>query len=291
MSRQAADSKVRTATGVRSRTFWLAIALFVSLGNACADLMLSPTRIVFEKNQRAAQLDLINNGQESATFRISLVNRRMTETGGFAAVDTPLAGERFADELLRYSPRQVVLGPGASQTVRISVRKPADLPAGEYRSHLQFDQVAPSVGSSSILSATQQTSPGEVIVQLKALVGASIPIIVRHGETAANLTLARLQLLSPAAQKQVLAFAMQRSGDRSAYGDLGVTFTPQGGPTQEVGKVAGVAVYTPNVLRRVNMELTPTPGLTLARGTLRLSYRERPEAGGKLLAEATLELP
>jgi P pilus assembly chaperone PapD len=36
---------------------------------AMADLMLHPTRLVFERNQRAAQVDLINNGTESATYR------------------------------------------------------------------------------------------------------------------------------------------------------------------------------------------------------------------------------
>ncbi|MDO8771955.1 MAG: molecular chaperone, partial [Burkholderiaceae bacterium] len=77
--------------------------------HAWADLMLYPTRIVFEKNQRAAQLELINNGAETATYRISVVNRRMSETGEFSAIDSPAPGEQFAGELLRYSPRQVVL--------------------------------------------------------------------------------------------------------------------------------------------------------------------------------------
>jgi hypothetical protein len=39
------------------------------------------------------------------------------------------------------------------------------------------------------------------------------------------------------------------------------------------------------------LELQPPSGLVLARGNLRLSYRERPEAGGKLLAEAAIDLP
>jgi P pilus assembly chaperone PapD len=56
---------------------WLLLVLALP---AHADLMLYPTRIVFEKNQRAAQIELINNGSKPATYRISLVNRRMTET-------------------------------------------------------------------------------------------------------------------------------------------------------------------------------------------------------------------
>ncbi len=269
-------------------------ALFMLLvaAPASADLMLYPTRIVFDKNQRAAQLELINNGQQSATYRINVVNRRMSETGEFSAVDSPLPGEQFADELLRYSPRQVMLAPGASQTIRISLRKPAELPAGEYRSHLQFDRVPEASGTSSIDVPGQKPAAGEVGVQLKALIGVSIPAIVRHGETAASVTLSGLELLKPAAgQAPLLAVVLQRSGNRSVYGDLAATFTPQGGATQQVGKAGGVAVYTPNPLRRVKLELQPPAGLVLARGTLRLTYRERPEAGDKLLAEAAIELP
>lgn len=282
------------ADRIRLQWGWLLFALLVllPLRPALADLMVAPTRIVFDKNQRTAQLDLINNGAEPATYRISLVNRRMSETGEFSAIDSPAPGEQFAGELLRYSPRQVVLAPGAGQVVRIMLRKPAGLAAGEYRSHLQFDLIPEASGASSLDAQGAKSAAGEVSVQLKALIGVSIPVIVRHGETAAAVTLAGLELLKPVAgQAATLAFVLRRSGNRSVYGDLGATFTPQGGAAQEVGKAGGVAVYTPNPLRRVKLELKPPPGLVLARGTLRVTFRERPEAGGKLLAEAAIELP
>ena len=267
-----------------------ALLILLPLRPALADLMVAPTRIVFDKNQRAAQLELINSGAETATYRISIVNRRMSETGEFSAIDRPAPGEQFAGDLLRYSPRQVVLAPGAGQVVRVMLRKPAGLAAGEYRSHLIFEKIAAVKGSTSI--ETQDAPTGEVSVQLTMLAGLSIPVIVRHGETAAKVTLAGLELLKPVAgQAAMLAFVMQRSGNRSVYGDLGATFTPQGGVTQEVGKAGGVAVYTPNPLRRVKLELKPPSGLALARGTLRVTFRDRPEAGGKLLAEAAIELP
>lgn len=280
------------ADRIRLQRGWLLFALLIllPLRPTWADLMVAPTRIVFDKNQRAAQLDLINSGAETATYRISLVNRRMSETGEFSAIDSPGPGEQFAGELLRYSPRQVVLAPGVGQTVRISLRKPADLPAGEYRSHLIFEKIAAAKGRTSI--ETPDAPTGEVSVQLTMLAGLSIPVIVRHGETAANVTLAGLELLKPVAgQPATLAVLLQRSGNRSVYGDLGAMFTPQGGAAQEVGKAGGVAVYTPNPLRRVKLALQPPAGLVLAHGTLRVTFRDRPEAGGKLMAEAAIELP
>jgi P pilus assembly chaperone PapD len=263
---------------------WLMIA-----PPAMADLMLHPTRLVFEKNQRAAQVDLINNGTESATYRIGLVNRRMTENGDFVAITEPGAGEQFADGMLVFSPRQITLAPGTTQTVRVMVRRPASLAPGEYRSHLHFEKL-PEPGAAGSVEAQNQGQQ-QIGIMLNVLVGASIPVIVREGETNAAVALSHLALQAGADGRPTLAMQMERSGTRSVYGDLAVTFTPSGGAEVEVARVGGLAVYTPNAMRRANLVLSPPKGSALARGTLHVTYRERPDAGGKLLAEASLALP
>ncbi len=264
------------------------LAMLALQGSAWADLMLHPTRIVLERNQRAAQVDLINNGTETATYRISLVNKRMSETGEFADVDKPAPGEQFADAMLRYSPRQVLLAPGASQTVRIVLRKPADLAPGEYRSHLVFNKIADTKDKAG---AQAQNAPAskELEIKLTALVGVSIPVIVRHRDTAVTVALANLKLEKPAAnQPPVLSLELRRGGNRSAYGDLVVTFTQNGRAEQAVARANGVAVYTPNPMRRVRIALQLPAGA--AAGTLRVVFQARPEDGGKALADASLPL-
>lgn len=268
---------------------WLiAATLLLTSPAARADLMLFPTRIVFDKNQRAAQIELINQGKAPETYRISLVNRRMSEHGDFTAADVAAEGEQFADSMVRFSPRQVTIAPGASQTVRMLLRKPADLAAGEYRSHLQIDRVADPAGSGSIEAPT---SDGKIGVALTALVGASIPVIVRQGDTQASVTLAELALSPSGTDPATLAFQIRRGGNRSVYGDLAVTLVPRGGTPVEVAKAGGVAVYVPNSMRNARMPLQLPPGAALAGATLRLSYRERADAGGKLMAETSLALP
>lgn len=269
----------------------LTLVLCLAAPLALADLALYPTRIVLEKNQRAAQVELMNNGTTPETYRINLVNRRMGETGEFIALEAPGPGDQFADPLLRYSPKQVTVQPGSSQTVRILVRKPADLAPGEYRSHLQFDRVADTAAASSI---EQSGKPDDkaIGVVITALVGASIPVIVRQGETQVSVTLTDLALLPAAGSAgPALGFQINRSGNRSAYGDLTVRFTPNGGKPVELAKAGALAVYVPNPLRRARMALQVPPGMALAGGTLSLSYRERAEAGGKMMAQASLTLP
>ncbi len=279
-----------TTLPARARRALQAVLLGTALlaAQARADLMLYPTRLLFEHNQRAAQIELINNGAEPATYRLSLVNRRMSESGEFQPAGTAAPGELFAEPMLRFSPRQVTLQPGTSQTVRVMLRKPAELADGEYRSHLQFDKLADAQGSTSVETRAE---PGAGIgVVLTALVGASVPVIVRHGATSASVALSHLELLgAPAAP--VLAMQFARGGNASVYGDLSVTFTPQGGAAQQVGKMAGIAVYAPNATRLAKLPLQVPPALALARGTLSVTYRERADAGGTVLAQANLALP
>lgn len=258
---------------------------------AWADLTLYPTRIVLEQNQRAAQVELMNNSSTAETYRITLVNRRMSETGEFISLDTPGPGDQFADAFLRYSPKQVTVPPGGSQTVRLLVRKPADLAPGEYRSHLEFNRVADTTSASSIEQA-RNPDDKTIGVSITALVGASIPVIIRHRDTQASVTLSDMALVPASANAgPALDFQLNRSGTRSVYGDLTVTFAPRAGKPVELAKANALAVYTPNPLRRVRMALQVPAGTALSGGTLSLSYHERAEAGGKLMTQASLSLP
>lgn len=250
----------------------------------CAELMLYPTRIVIEGNQRTAQVQLINNGTETRTYRIALINQRMSETGSFSDVTEPLPGEYFADKMVRFSPRQITLAPGAGQTVRIMTRKPANLPPGEYRSHLLFSQQPDAVGGNNI--ETRKDRNKGIGVMITALIGASIPVIVRHGKLDVEVKLSHLTLQSPE-QAPFLALWLERSGNRSIYGDLTVTFTPKGGAKKVIARANGVAVYSPNLVRRARLALGDKP---LTNGSLQVTFQEPAEAGGKLLAEATLQV-
>lgn len=272
-----------------ARPALLALALLSSA--ASADLMLYPTRIVITGNQRSAQVEIINRGTTPETYRINVVNRRMTETGEIVAADTAAAGEQFADAMLVYTPRQVTLQPGQAQTVRVSVRKPAGLADGEYRSHLQFDRVADTTAANDLERAAKPEA-GQVAIVLQALIGASIPVIVRQGQTSASVALSDLAIMPASGDRPpVLQFQFRRQGNQSVYGDVQVRYVAPGGRPVEVGRVNGIAVYVPNAARRAQVPITLPKGQSFKGGTLLLTYSERPDAGGKLIAEASLPVP
>jgi hypothetical protein len=267
----------------------------ILFGSVCieasvGDLLVSPTRILFEENNRTATVTLVNTGTEPATYRISFIQLLMTEDGGMEEIKESNSEELFAHELVRFSPRQILLPPGMPQMVRMQLRKPADLNPGEYRSHLLFRAV-PS--TSELVDSEDLNTDVEESFSIKftPIYGISIPVIVRHGSTSATVCLSNLDIRSKDLNIPVLSFQINRKGNCSVYGNLMVTFIPQEGPEYIVVQRNGIAVYTPNLLRRMNMELNIPPDIEQKNGKLYISYREPEQKGGALLAEAEIKLP
>ena len=250
---------------------------------AAPNLMLFPTRIVFDKNKRAYQVDLTNTGSETGIYRISLENKRMTDIGKFISVSQLSPGELSAENIIQFSPRQVELAPGAGQTIRIILRKPADLPIGEYRSHLVFTRIPDP--------SAKPVANGSVAI-LTPMIGASIPIIVNNGATTSEVKLTDLKYLKAKQNETaVLEFNIERKGARSVYGDLIVNYKAKGEQEKEIAYVKGIAVYSPNSLRIVKVSLQSENNKQLTPGKLTLKYAESRESGGKVLGEANIEIP
>ena len=218
-------------------------------GQGAGNLVVSPTRIIFEGRTRTAQISLLNRGSAAATYRISVINMRMTENGAFKEIDEPAPGEQFADRLIRYAPRQVVLAPGGTQAVRLLLRKPHGLEPGEYRSHLLLRAI-PSGGVRQSIETPSGQDAG-IPIHLIPVYGVKIPVIVRHGDLKARVSLSDLTLAPASGQGKGhrLSFRINRDGNRSVLGDLTVTYFPNGG-----GRACGDTSHPP---RRVHAERQP----------------------------------
>jgi P pilus assembly chaperone PapD len=256
------------------------------------DLLVAPTRVVLEGRTRAAEVTLVNIGREPATYRISLLHLRMLESGEMKEIEAPEVGAPWSDALVRYAPRQVTLAPNVSQVVRIQLRLPASLPDGEYRSHLLFRAVPQenAMPERSIEKPAGDETKG-FSVRLTPIYGVSIPLVVRHGQTAATAALHNLTFQPARGEEPAgVACELARAGNQSLYGNATVTFVPPSGASRVVGMMNGVAVYTPLAQRALRIPLQPPPGLALVGGKLEVTF-SRPEQNGERLASATLPLP
>ena len=280
------------------RLSYIVIASVVSLVTACSlsvaqsGLTVFPTKIVFEGRQRSAEVTLFNNTSIPATYRISFKNMRMLEDGAYQDIDTAEGGELFADQIIRFSPRQAHLEPGKSQTVRLQLRKPADLATGEYRSHLLFQSIPSETAGEDIEKVLYEE--GELSIKIVMVYGVTIPVIVRHGDLSASVTISNLEIKPSVdtSASEVLFMRLNRSGNKSVSGEIVVTFKPeQGDDEQVVGLVNRLNILSPSPARTVKIPMKSPEGVTLQDGRLHIVYRASPEEGGEVLATAELRIP
>jgi P pilus assembly chaperone PapD len=263
---------------------WL---LFSSDLNAQGNLLITPRRVVFEGSKRSMDLNLANTGEDTATYAISIVQIRMKDDGGFETINEPDPGQRFADSYIRFFPRSVTLGPNEAQVVKVQLTKTNELTPGEYRSHIYFRAIPKQkpLGEEDKIKDTTTIS-----VKLIPIFGITIPVIIRVGESTIKVTLSELALQKVNDTIPRLSLAFNRTGNMSIYGDLSVDYISLQGKITRVGIANGVAVYTPNAIRRFQLNLTKDPQVDFKAGILRVIYSAPSDVKPVRYAEAELVL-
>jgi P pilus assembly chaperone PapD len=258
-----------------------ALSLLAPMAPAAAELMIAPTRVVLGPGQRTTELVLVNRGTEAAAYRLQVENRRMRADGAMEAAETARPGELFAADMVRFAPRQLVLEPGARQTVRITASLPEGAAAGEYRSHLRLMSAPVSAGQSE----TKASDDKSLSIELIAVRSLTIPVLVRSGtlEAEAKVTGAAFSKAAP----EQLIISMARSGDRSVYGDIRLT---PAGAKEPAYVVRGIAIYTPNTARDVVLPLPAAVRTALAGHQVRIDYVSADPAAPGVTSSATVGL-
>lgn len=250
---------------------------------AQGDLMILPKRVVFDGSQRSQEVSLANTGSDSATYAISMIQYKMTDNGNFEEIEVAEEGQKFASDYLRFFPRQVVLGPNESQTVRVQITKSSSMEQGEYRSHMYFR----AIEKQTALGADIEESEDDGIsIKIKAVFGISIPVIVKVGEPTTTLSLTNLSLTKSEENVTSLEMLINREGNMSSYGEISVVHYSFQGVSKEIAIVKGLSLYTPNKFRKLKLPLN-TQEVDITKGKLEVTYTSDKN---KLLAKEILKL-
>ncbi|MCB9989683.1 MAG: molecular chaperone [Rhodospirillales bacterium] len=228
----------------------LAAFLFVVIvAGAAMDahaIRISMKRVVFTDKNRSEVITIINNTAEEQVYRLEWRRMRMTEDKSLKAVekDDPADDIKWADDMIRFAPRRVTVPAGATQQIRLLLRKPKDLAPGEYRSHLWI--MTESVPEN--FKADPMDMKEKQAIKLAMLPGISMPVFVRTGDLKASVSFSDVSAKATAEGAEV-NFTLNRTGNRSTYGDL--DFVCIGGGEEIVAhQVRGIAIYT-DVERRI----------------------------------------
>jgi fimbrial chaperone protein len=236
-----------------------------------ADTMLIPTRVVIKAEERYATLVLKNTGTASGQYEISLVEMRMTEDGAITEIPEGEPADYPASAFVHMAPRSVTVAPGASQVIRILVRRPEGQEAGEYRSHIKVRVVNENVEGGA-------AAPAPGTIEVKANLVLVIPLIVRTGEGSGTIKLSDLQIGKTEAEN-FIDMNLNREGNISVMGDIKIL---QNG--KEIAQLDGVPVYRPTAKRKVRVSLGKTP----VSGSLTVRYQLQQAQGGTLLDEKSV---
>lgn len=265
--------------------FLFAAIFLATIGQSYADiggLMVTPNRLEFKDNVESQEVKLINKRDEAVTYRVSLQHLRMDEKGAYTEIPQTETNspEKFADDLLRYSPRRVTLQPNEVQTIRVMVKKPADLAVGEYRAHFLFreEPAADFKPDNNVEAKNKKKNDNKISVVLKPLFGISIPVIVVNGDAKAESNIENLAIKSDEKEhKKLLSLDLVRNGNASIYGNVLVTFkSNKTGKEYDAGVLNSVAVFYPYPKRNLLINLNLPSGVKLSDGVLTAKYVAKP---------------
>lgn len=191
--------------------FLLTIAFVVPVLPATAEtpLFISPMRVVIEDGERTAVVGVTNKSQRVRKYKIDIINQVMGKNGVTKLMDTfPYAAKR----MLRYMPREIVLQPGQRQVVRLMVRRPRDLPPGDYHSHLLFEEdvVNPDAVEDGELGENQ------LEFKITTKLGMAIPVIVQNGEMTGALNATGFYIEPVGTKRRSLVVELERTGNSEA---------------------------------------------------------------------------
>ena len=258
---------------------------------ASADLMLSPTRVELDETHQQAVVKLINNSQVERAYRIDWSERKITDGGEMLTLPSG-SNPKSITNMVRFSPRRVVVKPGENQTIRLNYKPPKNLPDGEYRSHLTI-RVEPQAATMG-QPLENKEKPQGLTFRMEVLLSYSLPVVVRHGPPNVNVAITSIKPeivdRGKDGKLDALRVDMSRSGEFGTYGRIMVfQQMDANSPTVEIGQPANASLY--QEVSQQSHQVLLKPGSQLRPGSwLRVIYEGLGRDSGKVFAERTFQL-
>lgn len=249
------------------RNFFLYLTLCFSIlmpYQAQARVDILPHIVIIDGRERSGEVFVLNLSEELRDFNLSVINYKQDEKGVYKILDGPLSPLFDPKDVLRMSPKSFQLAGLGRQKVRLSIRKPSDLPDGEYRFHV----MAMSPDDRRAKNTNKNAS-----VAMAINLGIAIPVIVRYGDVSATGKIKDLELVSASkteSHKPELKFMAEREGNSSTIGRIDVAWAPDGKTYEDIGFIANFNLFT-----EINKRYGSIPLQKMPRGgTVRVLYTD-----------------
>lgn len=255
--------------------FLLVINCFAQVS---ANLLVSPTRVVFEGRERTEDIVLINTTTSERTYRIEWSEKAVNERGKYV-VPTKTLPDYAASEYIRFAPRQVTLQPGERQVVKLMLRRKNSMDLPEYRSHIAFTALPPRE------TETENKQQGASF-KINVLTSYSVPVMVRTAVPDIKVGIDSIRIKKVKNAEPVIQVKLSKTGLFSAHGSFYVYFkATEEQEEKRVGILNGVNfLHEASILR---LELPWQDYTGPMTGILRAEYVGKEEFIGTTLANAS----
>jgi len=250
-----------------------------------ANLVIHPIRVQFAPNERSTEVTLLNDSQTTNTYRLEWREKQARPEGGYIDLAADAAKQfPIASSMVRFSPRQVTLKPGERQTVKLSVRRPARLADGEYRSHLLFKALPPPI-------ALRDEQVAGLTMQMNLVTSFAIPVVIQQGPAGSSVRIESAQILyNPAkpADSRVIV-NMAHNSKYSVHGDIEAYWTPQGGKEQLIARNNGFTFW-PELTKTSSNLIWVGTNFASSNGKLRILYKGARTYRGQTFVDQSIQL-
>ncbi|MGH1398033.1 MAG: hypothetical protein ACRBCT_02355 [Alphaproteobacteria bacterium] len=230
----------------------LLITFFIP-ASSYARLDILPRKVIIEPRERSGEVTILNVFDKPGLYRLKAIHYRQDEEGKYQKLEEPLSPDFDPAKHIRISPRQFEIKPKGRQKIRISARRPKDLPDGEYRFHLaamRYDTAS---------QEDDEELSGNVAVQISMNLGISIPVIIRHGDVHVSAKIENASYIPPEQATASKTYGevnvnLTRKGNKSATGRLSIMHNGE-----EIGTSANLNIFTEVETRNALVPMTKDP--------------------------------
>jgi P pilus assembly chaperone PapD len=272
---------------MKTITSMTVLLVFLSaIAPAYGNLLVTPKRIVFDQRERTQQVILVNSTTDTRSYRLEWVEQRQVSGGSYQVLKAEEAeGRKKASDLMRFSPRQVTLGPGERQVVKIVARRSANMEPGEYRSHLLFSALPPAIEESD-------EEVDGISMKLNVLVSYSIPVLLNVGYQSPQVSVSNVKVQERPDQDNKFAdifVALDKRGEYSTYGTIKAFYRSSDSESfEQVGLLNGVSIFGEADSYNAMLSWMGLP--ESRKGELKIRYEGAAEFNGKTFTEELFPL-
>lgn len=208
---------------------------------------LDPLRLEFNDGTNSSHVKILNSSKESRSYRVSTYSLRMQENGALMRPDRLTKREAIAKSMVHFSPRITTVPAGESQIVRVAVRRPPGLPAGDYFTYLN---VSPIINA----NPEEMTNESDESFSINMNIGLSIPIIVTVGEYSPRVSLKSVRKAFSRKGEKIFIVELEREGPFNSYNAISV-YGAIDGNEKLIAHHKRVVTYVPVREREVKIPL------------------------------------